>query len=98
MHAKLNLRKTKTNPVDEIFKVSQMEVAAIKGVVKEQWARLDAAHARMAELKNRRDKESAFTAICCKELLQMRKNSEQLSRKGSCARLVLLRWQRSGTQ
>lgn len=60
--------------VDETSNMSQKEVAAIKGVVEEQKARLDAAGAKMTELKSHYDEAALLTATCNKELLRMQKN------------------------
>lgn len=54
MQAELESQRAKENFFDKAFKVSRREVAAVKGIVDGQKARLDAASARMAELKNRR--------------------------------------------
>lgn len=55
--------------MDETLKVVRKEVAAIKGLVENQRAWLDATGARLAELRNRRYEASALSATCYKKLL-----------------------------
>lgn len=49
-YAKLELYKANAASLDETLKLSRKEVAAVKGVVEEQRAWMDAVGARMAEL------------------------------------------------
>lgn len=55
----------KKDSLDEPLKVSLKEAAAVKVVVEEKRARLDAADARMFEMKGRLDEANASSATCC---------------------------------
>lgn len=74
IHTELESQMAKANFLDDALKVSRKEVAAVKGVVKEQRAWLDVAGARMAELMDRWVEASASTATCCKKLLPVQEN------------------------
>lgn len=73
MHAMLELHKPKTEFLDGALNGSRKEFAIMKGVVKNQRARLDATGARIVKRKNRRDEASASTATCCEKILRLQK-------------------------
>lgn len=74
MHAILESHKTNTDSLDEALNVSWKEVAATKGILEDQRARLDAVGAEMAALKNFQGKSSASTATFREKQIQVERN------------------------
>lgn len=92
MHAKLESHDAKVDSPDKALNASQKKVAAVRYIVGEQRARLDAAYVTLSELKNRRDETSVSTATCRKELHQAQKSlATALEKvKASLARAVAM--------
>lgn len=88
--------KARVDCLNVALKVSWNEVAAKKGIVGEQRARLDAAGSRMTELRNCRDEARVSTATCRKELLPVQQNLAMAPEKVRAVQFVLLRWKKSG--
>lgn len=80
-HAESEWHGAKAESLDEALKVSWMDVAAIETVVEKQELHLDSAAARIAELRNRLNEISVWTATNCEELLQWQKNLSMVLEK-----------------